>query len=286
MDVDIVDAAGASVGAGDVGELVCRQPWPAMARGIWGDRERYLETYWRRFPGIWVHGDWASRDDDGYWFLHGRSDDTLSVAGKRLGPAEVESALASHPAVAESAAIGVPDAIKGEQIWCVVVLTPGTEPNETLEGELAGDGRRASRSLVPARAHPLRAGASPDPQREDRAPRDQGGRDRRRSRRSLEPREPRFARRDPRGVLLILDRRHPSSASRRSDGPTRAGGGVREERVAARARRFTSAGVSRRAPRPASQRKICARMPSAVTATTSWRRERSSIDRRAWSSPR
>ena len=136
MDMDIVDPSGASVGAGEVGELVCRQPWPAMARGIWGDPERYLETYWRRFPGVWVHGDWASRDEDGFWFLHGRSDDTLSVAGKRLGPAEVESALASHPAVAESAAIGVPDQLKGEQIWCVVVLTPGFEPSEALEDEL------------------------------------------------------------------------------------------------------------------------------------------------------
>ena len=85
-----------------------------MTRGVWGDDERYLETYWRRFPGVWVHGDWASVDEDGFWFLHGRSDDTLSVAGKRLGPAEVESALASHPSVAESAAVGVPHEVKGE----------------------------------------------------------------------------------------------------------------------------------------------------------------------------
>ena len=73
-----------------MGELVCKQPWPSMTRGIWGDDERYLDTYWRRFPGVWVHGDWATIDEDGFWFLHGRSDDTLSVAGKRLGPAEVE----------------------------------------------------------------------------------------------------------------------------------------------------------------------------------------------------
>jgi acetyl-CoA synthetase len=132
MDLDIVDATGAPVGAGEVGELVCRQPWPAMTRGIWGDPERYLDTYWRRFPGIWVHGDWATRDEDGFWFLHGRSDDTLSVAGKRLGPAEVESALASHPAVAESAAIGVPHALKGETIWCFVVVRPGAEADASL----------------------------------------------------------------------------------------------------------------------------------------------------------
>ena len=79
-DVDVVDAAGEPL-RGEVGELVCRRPWPGMTRGIWGDDERYLETYWRRFPGLWAHGDWASIDADGYWFLHGRSDDTLNIAG-------------------------------------------------------------------------------------------------------------------------------------------------------------------------------------------------------------
>ena len=132
MDIDIVDEHGVSVGPGEVGELVCRQPWPSMTRGIWGDPDRYLETYWRRFPGVWVHGDWATRDTDGFWFLHGRSDDTLSVAGKRLGPAEVESALATHPAVAEAAAIGVPHPLKGETIWCFVVLKPGVAADPAL----------------------------------------------------------------------------------------------------------------------------------------------------------
>ncbi len=136
MDVDVVDAAGSPLGAGEVGELVCRQPWPSMTRGIWGDPERYLDSYWRRFPGVWVHGDWASRDGDGAWFLHGRSDDTLSVAGKRIGPAEVESAIATHPAVVESAAVGVPHAIKGEAIWCVVVVRPDVEANAALAAEL------------------------------------------------------------------------------------------------------------------------------------------------------
>jgi len=134
MDVDIVDPDGQPVGPGEVGELVCRQPWPAMTRGVWGDPERYLDTYWRRFPGVWVHGDWASRDADGFWFLHGRSDDTLSVAGKRIGPAEVESALASHPSVVESAAVGIPHPVKGEQIWCFVVVRQGEHPSP---GELA-----------------------------------------------------------------------------------------------------------------------------------------------------
>ena len=112
---------------GEVGELVCKRAWPGMTRGIWGDPERYLETYWRRFPGVWTHGDWASVDEDGYWFLHGRSDDTLNIAGKRIGPAELESAAVTHPAVAEAAAIGVPHEVKGEVAWLYCVLVPGAE---------------------------------------------------------------------------------------------------------------------------------------------------------------
>src|SRR5204863_106346 len=107
MAMDVVDAEGRPV-RGEVGELVCRKPFPGMTRGFWRDPERYLDTYWRRLPGIWVHGDWASVDEDGYWFLHGRSDDTLNIAGKRVGPAELESAVVAHPAVAEAAAVGVP----------------------------------------------------------------------------------------------------------------------------------------------------------------------------------
>ena len=136
MDIDIVDTDGEPVAPGAVGELICRQPWPSMTRGIWGDSERYLETYWRRFEGVWTHGDWASRDVDGYWFLHGRSDDTLNVAGKRIGPAEIESAIATHPAVAESAAVGLADVIKGESIACVVVLRAGARAEPALVQEL------------------------------------------------------------------------------------------------------------------------------------------------------
>jgi len=112
---------------GEVGELVCTRPWPGMTRGIWGDDERYLDTYWRRWPGVWTHGDWASIDADGYWFLHGRSDDTLNIAGKRIGPAELESAALNHPAVVEAAAIGVPHEVKGETAWVFCVLEPGRE---------------------------------------------------------------------------------------------------------------------------------------------------------------
>jgi acetyl-CoA synthetase len=137
MAVDVVDADGDRVPPGAVGELVCREPWPSMTRGIWNDPERYLDAYWRRFPGVWVHGDWASVDEDGYWYLHGRSDDTLNIAGKRIGPAEVESVVAMHPAVAECAAVGIPDPLKGEGVWVVVVPKPGTEPLDDLEGEIS-----------------------------------------------------------------------------------------------------------------------------------------------------
>jgi acetyl-CoA synthetase len=135
MAMDVVDAEGRSV-RGEVGELVCRKPFPGMTRGFWRDRERYLDTYWRRLPGIWVHGDWASVDADGYWFLHGRSDDTLNIAGKRVGPAELESAVVAHLAVAEAAAVGVPHEVKGEVAWVFCALVPGAQPSEQLAAEL------------------------------------------------------------------------------------------------------------------------------------------------------
>src|SRR5581483_1884286 len=126
MAMDVVDADGRSLaGTGEVGELVCRKPFPGMTRGFWRDPEKYVETYWSRLPGIWVHGDWASVDEDGYWFLHGRSDDTLNIAGKRIGPAELESAAVGHPAVREAAAIGVPHEVKGETSWIFCCLVPG-----------------------------------------------------------------------------------------------------------------------------------------------------------------
>jgi acetyl-CoA synthetase len=149
MDVDVWGPDGEPVPHGEVGELVCKQPWPAMTRGVWGDRERYLDTYWRRWPGVWVHGDWASIDADGQWFLHGRSDDTLNVAGKRLGPAEVESVLAAHPSVAESAAVGIPDEVKGETIWCFVVRTPGADVDAAELHDLVAD--HLGRAFAPSR---------------------------------------------------------------------------------------------------------------------------------------
>jgi acetyl-CoA synthetase len=135
MAADVVDEAGRSV-RGQVGELVIRKPWIGMTRGFWRNPDRYIETYWSRFPHVWVHGDWAAVDDDGLWYILGRSDDTIKVAGKRLGPAEVESILVSHPSVSEAAAIGVPDELKGQSVVCFCVLKHDVEANEDLRDAL------------------------------------------------------------------------------------------------------------------------------------------------------
>jgi acetyl-CoA synthetase len=107
-----------------------------MTRGFWKDRERYIESYWSRWPDTWVHGDWAAIDDDGLWYILGRSDDTIKIAGKRLGPAEVESILVAHPQVSEAAAVGVPDPIKGEALVCFCVLKKGANGDVDLASAL------------------------------------------------------------------------------------------------------------------------------------------------------
>ena len=135
MAADVVDEDGHSV-RGQVGELVVRAPWIGMTRGFWKDPERYEAAYWSRFPGLWVHGDFAAVDEDGLWYILGRSDDTIKVAGKRLGPAEVESVLVAHPAVVEAAVIGVPDELKGSAVVAFVVLGPGLAPSDALRDEL------------------------------------------------------------------------------------------------------------------------------------------------------
>jgi acetyl-CoA synthetase len=137
---------------GQVGELVVTAPWPGMTQGFWKDPQRYEETYWSRWPGVWVHGDWAFVDEDGFWFIQGRSDDTLKIAGKRLGPAEVESVLVGHPAVAEAGVVGVPHEVKGEAIVCFVVLRPDAAPSEPLRAELAERvARQMGKALKPER---------------------------------------------------------------------------------------------------------------------------------------
>jgi len=135
MAADVVDEHGTPV-RGAVGELVIRKPWIGMTRGFWNDRQRYLDTYWSRFEGVWVHGDFAAIDEDDLWYILGRSDDTIKVAGKRLGPAEVEALLNAHEAVAESAAVGVPHPVKGEEVAAFVVLKPGYAPSDALREEL------------------------------------------------------------------------------------------------------------------------------------------------------
>jgi acetyl-CoA synthetase len=135
MAVDVWDENGTPV-RGDVGYLVATQPAPSMTRGLWNDARRYLDTYWRRWNDVWDHGDWALIDEDGHWFLSGRADDTLNIAGKRLGPAEVEGALIADGRITEAAAIGVPDDIKGEAVVALAVLKPGIEASPELEAEL------------------------------------------------------------------------------------------------------------------------------------------------------
>jgi acetyl-CoA synthetase len=147
---DVVDDQGCPV-RNQVGELVVRAPWIGMTRGFWRDPERYEQTYWSRFPGVWVHGDWAAIDDDGLWYILGRSDDTIKIAGKRLGPAEVESVLVEHPAVIEAAAIGVPDELKGQALVCFCVLRGGHAASPQLEQELmALVATRLGKPLKPA----------------------------------------------------------------------------------------------------------------------------------------
>src|SRR5947199_2773920 len=124
MATEVVDEDGKPV-RGRTGYLVCAKPAPSMTRGIWNDPARYIDTYWSRFPGMWYHGDWASVDEDGHWFVHGRADESMNVAGRKVGPAEVEEAMMQHLGVAEAAVIGVPDPLKGEAIVGYAVAKRG-----------------------------------------------------------------------------------------------------------------------------------------------------------------
>ena len=147
---DVFDDAGQPV-RGAVGELVIRNPWIGQARGFWREPDRYEETYWKRFPGAWLHGDWAEIDEDGHWFILGRSDDTLKIAGKRIGPAEVESILVAHPAVVEAAVIGIPDDRKGSAI---VAFCVSADPQDGLAEELKESvGGALGKPMRPDRVH-------------------------------------------------------------------------------------------------------------------------------------
>ena len=137
MDVDIVDATGESIAdTHEQGYLVCKSSAPSMTRSLWSGDERYLEEYWSRFGDMWDHGDWAQKDEDGFWFLHGRSDDVLNVAGRKVGPAEVEGALIDHEAVNAAAAIGADDDTTGTAVVTYVILEDGFEESDDLRAEL------------------------------------------------------------------------------------------------------------------------------------------------------
>ncbi|MGB9987949.1 AMP-binding protein [Salarchaeum japonicum] len=137
MDVDIVNSQGESVAdTGERGFLVARASCPSMTKSLWSGDDRYLEEYWSSFEDLWDHGDWAQKDDDGFWFLHGRADDALNIAGRKVGPAEVEGALIDHDAVTQAAAVGVPDDTTGEAVVAYVILADGYKPSDALREEL------------------------------------------------------------------------------------------------------------------------------------------------------
>jgi acetyl-CoA synthetase len=138
MDIDIVDEAGDSIAdTHERGYLVARDSCPSMSKSLWSGDERYVAEYWSRWDGLWNHGDWAQQDVDGLWFLHGRADDALNVAGRKVGPAEVEGAAMDHPAVNQAAAAGVPDDTTGTAVVLYAVLEPANEPTDDLRDSIA-----------------------------------------------------------------------------------------------------------------------------------------------------
>ncbi len=137
MDIDIVDAEGNSVAERhERGHLVARDSCPSMTKSLWSGDDRYLKEYWSTWEDLWDHGDWAQKDEDGFWFLHGRADDALNVAGRKVGPAEIEGVLIDHDAVNQAAAVGVPDETTGTAVVTYVVLEDDVEPSEGLRAEL------------------------------------------------------------------------------------------------------------------------------------------------------
>ncbi|GIU89080.1 MAG: hypothetical protein KatS3mg010_0179 [Acidimicrobiia bacterium] len=202
MAVDVFDDGGRPV-RGEVGELVCTKPWPGMTRGLWKDPERYLETYWSRWPDVWWHGDFASVSPDGQWFLHGRSDDTIKLAGKRLGPAEVETVVVAHPSVLEAAAVGIPRRREGRG----AVGLRGAGSRRECRRRVACGGARPRRapprSVVPALRGAVHDRVAEDAQREGSQARDPLDRDGRAGRRSLGSGGPLYARRRAEGELIV-----------------------------------------------------------------------------------
>jgi acetyl-CoA synthetase len=145
MDVAVADQDGHPV-IGSVGELTVFNTWPGMTHAFWQDRERYLKTYWSRWDGVWLHGDLASVDEDGTWRIHGRSDDTIKVSGRRVGPAEIETALLADPRIGEAAVIGVPDPQRGQRVVAFVT----TRGDVDLDDLLATAEKNVGRAFAPS----------------------------------------------------------------------------------------------------------------------------------------
>lgn len=156
VSTDVVDDAGNSV-CGEVGELVVRAPWPGMTKSLWHDRERYLDSYWRTYPGMWHQRDFAYIDPDGYWYLLGRSDDTMNIAGKRVGPAEVESAIVRDEDVIEAAAVGIPHDVKGEALMVCVVVRDGVQLADIYDRILSHARAELGPAIVPEEVFPVDA---------------------------------------------------------------------------------------------------------------------------------
>ena len=153
MDVEVYNENGHPI-RNEVGELVLRQPWVGMTNGFYNENDRYEETYWSRFENTWVHGDWVILDDEGFYTITGRSDDTLNVAGKRIGPAELESVFVEHEAVIEAGVIGIPDEIKGEQPIAFVVIKDGYKDLELLKEEIIQHAiDRLGKAIAPRTVH-------------------------------------------------------------------------------------------------------------------------------------
>jgi acetyl-CoA synthetase len=136
VEPDVVKKGGESVGKNQGGLLVLKQPWPSMLRTVWGDDERFKKQYWSEIAGVYFTGDGARQDQDGYFYVVGRIDDVLNVSGHRIGTAEIESALVSHAAVAEAAAVGRPDSLKGQALVVFVTLKPGHAPDDAMKKRL------------------------------------------------------------------------------------------------------------------------------------------------------
>ena len=170
IEVDVVDDERQPVPPGEEGYLVIKRPWPAMLRTIYKDPERYKEQYWSTFGDMYLTGDSAKKDEDGYIWVIGRIDDVIKVSGYRLGTAEVESALVSHPAVAEAAVIGVPDELRGNIIYAYCILRSGYEPSDHLADTLRDHVGHEMGPIAKPSQYRVRGQPAQDPQRQDHAP--------------------------------------------------------------------------------------------------------------------